>query len=124
MLFCRLLPAPYIKTPLANINTKGVFRYINSRCIKTTHICGQPDEGTYKNTYMVWTVFWAVAYVIGLILAVSTDGYRFGIIYFLLAVFALLASTNVRYFMRNRWNTPSDCCEGNNGCLSDCCCVY
>ena len=51
-----------------------------------------------------------------------TNGYGV-FIYLVLGIIALVAMTQVRYYMRLKWNIPADCCEGS-GCLSDCCCVY
>lgn len=38
-------------------------------------------------------------------------------------IFALVALTNARYWMRTRWSIPADCCDGQ-GCLGDCCAIF
>jgi len=99
---------------------------------------GQPN-GSYKNTCMVWTVLMVVLVVIQSVNSLldyknapsdptidaelSASDYIFQIIYYIVLIFALAALTRARFFMREKWSIPADCCEGF-GCLSDCCCAY
>lgn len=85
------------------------------------NVCGKPDQN-YSNTCMIWTILWAACYMAWWIIVGVTDGYGF-FLYWILAIFAIVALTQVRFFIRQRWNIPADCCDGS-GCLSDCCCVY
>lgn len=83
------------------------------------NVCGQP--GDYKNTCMIWTILWCVAFTMYWIIVAATEGYGI-FLYYALAIFALVALSQARYFVRTKWSIPADCCEGS-GCLSDCCCV-
>jgi len=101
---------------------------------------GQPN-GSYKNTCMVWTVLMIVVIAVQSIdvalnyeknassdstytsVELSASDYIFEIIYLIVSIFALAALTRARFFMREKWSIPADCCEGF-GCLSDCCCAY
>lgn len=87
------------------------------------NICGQPAVGDgYKTTCQIWTIVWAVLFIFYWIIVSLTNGYGV-FIYTILFILALVAMTNVRYFMRTRYIIPADCCA-DSGCLSDCCCVY
>lgn len=101
---------------------------------------GEP-KGSYKNTCMIWTVLMAVLVVIESIDSalnyvkdtpsdsvfaydeLTATDYVFGIISLIIIIFSLVALTRARFFMREKWGIPADCCEGS-GCLSDCCCAY
>lgn len=89
------------------------------------NVCGQP--GDHKNTCVIWTVAWAAAVVLWIIVGWSTRGvgyvFYLNVFYLMFVILALAALTQVRHFMRQRWSIPADCCEGN-GCLSDCCSVW
>lgn len=84
------------------------------------NVCGQP--GDYSNTCMIWTIIWIVAFVLFWIIVGVTEGWGV-FLYTIVAIFAIVALTQVRYFMRRKWSIPADCCQGNRA-LSDCCCVW
>lgn len=100
---------------------------------------GQPN-GLYKNTCVVWTILMAVLVVIqaiGQMLDYQNNApsdstitaepdvtdYIFQIIYFIVLIFAVAALARARFFVREKWSIPADCCQ-SSGCLSDCCCAY
>ena len=59
-----------------------------------------------------------------------TSTYYFGgaasfvfILYGIVGLLAFVALTRVRFYMRQKYSIPADCCA-DSGCLSDCCCMY
>ncbi|KAL7528389.1 hypothetical protein ACHAWF_002544 [Thalassiosira exigua] len=86
------------------------------------NFCGQRDPNNYKNTCMIWTVVWAVVCALYFVIVSVTQGYGV-LVYYVLAIFAIVAITQARAFVREKWSIPADCCEGS-GMLSDCCCAW
>lgn len=85
------------------------------------NMCGLQGD-YYKNTCIGWTILWAISLIVYCIVISVSNGYGV-FFYYILALVALAALTNARYYMRQKWSIPADCCDGN-GCLGDCCCVF
>ena len=91
--------------------------------MKKTFIGTDDSSGSYKQTCMIWTIICIVAYVIGVFLVNVSRGVSFYIVYGIAGILFLVAATQVRFSMRQKYSIPADCCS-DSGCLSDCCCVY
>lgn len=90
--------------------------------MKKTFIGTDDSSGSYKHTCIIWTIICLGAYIISLIFVnVSNGGTLF--VYGIAGILFLIAATQVRFSMRQKYSIPADCCS-DSGCLSDCCCVY
>ncbi|KAL7434553.1 hypothetical protein ACHAXM_004140 [Skeletonema potamos] len=87
------------------------------------NFCGSPSSGNeYKNSCMIWTILMCVCWVVSFILLGVTNGGSIVIGYFSM-ILSIVAMTQARYYMRQRYSIPADCC-GDSGCLGDCCCMW
>jgi Cys-rich protein (TIGR01571 family) len=85
--------------------------------------CGSKSSGSeYKNSCMLWTVLMIVMWVITFILMPYSENASIIIIY-AMSILAVFAMTQARYYMRQKYSIPADCCS-DSGCLSDCCCMW
>lgn len=80
------------------------------------------DSSDYKYSCVIWTSITFGAYLLTLVIAAATNGASI-IIYGIAGILFLVAATQVRFSMRQKYSIPADCCA-DSGCLSDCCCVY
>lgn len=85
---------------------------------------GSPSSGDgYKHTCMIWTVVAIATWTIGLLFSGVSSGASIYIIYSITGFVSIIALTQARYYMRQKYSIPADCCA-DSGCLSDCCCMY
>lgn len=85
---------------------------------------GSPSSGDgYKRSCMIWTVLACVTWAVGLLFSGISEGYSIVFLYSITGFLSIVALTQARYYMRQKYSIPADCCA-DNGCLSDCCCMY
>lgn len=85
---------------------------------------GSPSSGdAYKHSCIIWTVVACVTWAVGLIFSGVSDGVSIVILYSITGFLSIIALTQARYYMRQKFSIPADCCA-DSGCLSDCCCMY
>ncbi len=91
--------------------------------MKLNFLGSESSESSYKHTCVIWTVVAAFTWTIGLIFSGISEGYSIVILYIFAGFLALVALTQARFHMRQKYSIPADCCA-DSGCLSDCCCMY
>jgi Cys-rich protein (TIGR01571 family) len=79
------------------------------------------SDGSYKYSCMIWTVIQVGVWILAIILLGVTNGFSI-VFYGVVGVLALIALTQVRFYMRQKYSIPADCCA-DRGCLSDCLCT-
>ena len=67
------------------------------------------SNGTYKYSCMIWTVIQFGVWILAIILLGVTNGFSI-VFYGVVGVLALIALTQVRFYMRQKYSIPADCC--------------
>jgi Cys-rich protein (TIGR01571 family) len=88
------------------------------------NFCGSQTSGNeYKQSCIIWTTLAIAVWVISwFVMVVTGAGYLFLLVY-AMSILAVVALTQTRYYMRQKYAIQADCCE-DSGCLSDCCCMW
>ena len=88
------------------------------------NFCGSQTSGNeYKQSCIIWTTIGIAVWVIAwFVMVVTGAGYLFLLVY-AMSILAVVALTQTRYYMRQKYAIPADCCA-DSGCLSDCCCMW
>ena len=71
---------------------------------------------------MIWTVIQFGVWMLAIILLGVTSGFSI-VFYGVVWVLALIALTQVRFYMRQKYSIPADCCA-DSWCLNDCLCTW
>ena len=88
------------------------------------NFCGSlPSGNEYKQSCIIWTTLGIAVWVITWFVMVITQARYVILLVYGMSILAVVALTQTRYYMRQKYTIPADCCA-DSGCLSDCCCMW